>query len=310
MPRTRYRILALFSYLTLAWGGSYVAIDAGLAALPPVFFAATRLDIAAIIVLPAAVFLTANPLPTSRDALLDVVVSGVLITAGFNVFLYIGQQYTTSAVAAILISLNPLFASGFAWLLLPRERLGRLGQLGLVVGLVGVGIIVRPTPSAILSGNAGQLIVLFGAASIALGSVVSRRLASELPSLATTGWGLLLGGVLLHLVSIALGEPVPLRGSTWSGATLLAVLFLGVVATAGAYPAFFALLGAIGPVRTNLVSYIVPIVTVLSGWVLLGQSITLGTVGGFLVVLAGFALVNRRPMLETAGRAVSSQTAD
>lgn len=309
MPRTRYRILALFSYLTLAWGGSYVAIDAGLAALPPVFFAATRLDIAALIVLPAAVFLTANPLPTSRDALLDVAVSGVLITAGFNVFLYIGQQYTTSAVAAIIISLNPLFASGFAWLLLPRERLGRLGQLGLVVGLVGVGIIVQPTPAAILSGNVGQLIVLLGAASIALGSVVSRRLASGLPSLATTGWGLLLGGVLLHLVSIALGEQVPLR-STWSSSALLAVLFLGVVATAGAYPAFFALLGAIGPVRTNLVSYIIPIVTVLLGWVLLGQSITLGTVGGFLVVLAGFALVNRRTLLETAGRAVSTQTAD
>lgn len=48
------RVSGLWLYVALAWGGSFVGIKTGLSSLPPVFFAATRLDIAAAIVLPIA----------------------------------------------------------------------------------------------------------------------------------------------------------------------------------------------------------------------------------------------------------------
>ena len=301
-PVSTLREVGLFGFVALAWGGSYVAIKAGLDALPPLFFAAARLDIAAAIVLPAAFLFTDEWLPDSRDDYLDVLVSGVLVTAAANAFLFLGQQYATSAVGAVLFSLNPILAAGFAWPLLADERLDELDAVGLGVGILGVGVITRPSPSAFLSGSAGQLILVLGAACLALGSVLSRCVDSSMPSLSVAGWGFVLGGVLLHLASAAVGRPAPLPdGSRSHAALLVAVGYLGLVATAGAYPAYYSLLKRTGAIRANLVSYVVPAVAALAGWAVLGQAIALSTVAGFLVIAGGFAVVNREAVAAMIG---------
>lgn len=310
MARSRSRIAVLWLYVALAWGGSFVAIKVGLSSLPPVFFAATRLDIAAIIVLPLAWYLTDDLLPTSRDSLLDVAVSGVFITGITNAFLYMGQQYATSTAGAVLFGMNPILAAAFAWLLLPRERLDAIGGLGLLLGIVGIGIVAGFRPSALVAGEAKQYLLVIGAGGTALGSVLSRRINASLSALPTIGWGLLLGGILLHLGSLVIGEQIPLSGDTWSPALWLAVGYLGVLATGGAYPAYFTVLQEVGAVKTNLVSYAVPIVAAIAGWILFGQPIKLTTSIGFLVIIVGFALVNRETLLGTTKRAISTQSAD
>jgi hypothetical protein len=59
----------------------------------------------------------------------------------------------------------------------------------------------------------------------------------------------------------------------------------------------FAVMGGIGAVRTALVSYVVPVVTAIAAWVVVGEAITLHTVAGFLVIAVGFALTERRTLL-------------
>ncbi|MFC4550065.1 MULTISPECIES: DMT family transporter [Halorussus] len=295
--------VGLFAFVALAWGGSYVAITVGLRHVPPVLFAAGRLDTAAAVVLPVVALRYDEWLPKTRDDWLAVLASGVFAIAAANGFLFVGQQFTTSAAAAVVFALNPVLATAFAWVLVTDERLGLLELLGVLLGIVGVGIVASPDPRHLFDpANAGTWIVLCGAASLALGSVLSRRFSPRIPTLATTGWGLLVGALLLHLVSLGLGESA---SGAVPFAVVVALAYLGVVSTAGAYSAYFDLIDRVGAVRTALVSYVVPVVAALLGWLLVDEAVTLRTVVGFAIVAVGFALTERRRVLAGLRRTVA-----
>lgn len=292
--RSRF-IAALFAFVALAWGGSYVAISVGLHNLPPVFFAASRLDIAAVVLLPSVVAWFDDWRPTTTGDWLTVFAAGLFVAGGTNAFLFVGQQTTPSAVAAVIFALNPILATLFAWALLPSERLSVLSVLGVVLGILGVAIVADPTPEMLLSARGlGPWILLCGAGCLGFGTVLTRRFETTLPTLVTTSWGLLFGGLFLHAVSYGLGEHV---STAWSSTLLVSITYLGVVATAGAYSAYFELIARIGAVRTALVSYVVPVVTAIAGWLLVGETITLHTVAGFVVIATGFALTERRTLV-------------
>jgi len=90
-------------------------------------------------------------------------------------------------------------------------------------------------------------------------------------------------------------DPIVWTGLTQVGAAaVLAALVVAIPSTAAAYPIYFTLIRRVGPVRTNLVAYVVPIVAALTGWLLLDEPVTPATAVGFCVVVAGVALLERR----------------
>lgn len=80
----------------------------------------------------------------------------------------------------------------------------------------------------------------------------------------------------------------------WTG--IAAVLYLSVGATVAAYVLFFRLLDRYPAIEVTLLTYLVPIVAALTGWVLFGEHVTLQTAAGFLVVLVGFGVMKRREL--------------
>lgn len=288
---SRYRALGLFLALGALWGGSFPAIKAGLDYFPPVLFAAARYDVAAVILVTYAVLATDHWWPTTRDDWGGVAAAGLFLVAG-NGLLFIGQQYVTSGVGAIIYSLVPILTTGFAFLLLSEGIDSALGFVGIGLGLVGVGIVARPDPNALLSSNmVGIGFVLAAAVSVALGSVLLRRTDPDIGDAALTGWAMVLGGLLLHGGSLAAGESV--AAVDLAPAALVVLAYVGLLATGVAYLIYFNLLGAYGPLEANLVSYVVPVVAAVVGWALLGETLTPLTLGGFLVIFAGFALLKR-----------------
>ncbi|MCG1002779.1 MULTISPECIES: DMT family transporter [Halobacterium] len=289
----RSRVAVLFAVVAIAWGGSYVAIDVGLRELPALLFAAYRLETAAVVALPAAYVVCERFAPRTRGEVASAAVNGALVVALTNAFLFVGQQYTTGGVASVLFSTNPVIAAGLTAAVSPSERLDAVEAVGLVVGLTGVAVVVRPSSGALADGTTGKLLLLGGATSLALGSVVVDRISSDLDALAETAWGLAFGAALAHIASVLAGDPQTLPAS---GPLLAAIAYTGVVSTALAYPLYFELIDAVGPVRANLVSYAVPVVTAVSSWALLGRAIGPVTAAGFAIIAAGFALLNRRAL--------------
>lgn len=285
---SRLRTLAPFALLALLWGLSFPAISVGVENIPPLLFASFRYDIAAVLLLSVAVA-TTNWVPASRGDL-QAVMGGGLFLIGANGFLFIGQQSVSSGVAAILQGLVPIMTALWALLLL-GERVPPVGMVGIVVGFVGVGLVIRPTPENFVTGDlTGKLLVLMQVAGVSLGGVIVQQANSSLRPTSRAAWSMLIGAVVLHLASLGLGEQISLD---YPLAAVGAVLYLGVFATAIAFILFFRVLDRYGALETSLIGYAVPVVATVAGVVLLNEPITPVTLLGFVVVFVGFLLLKR-----------------
>ena len=297
----RHRNLWLFLLLSAAWGTAFVAIKAGLAYFPPVLYAAFRYDVAALLMLGYALVATDRWRPRTAGEWRLVAVGGVLMIAGYQAFLFVGEQTTTSAAAAVIVALSPVLTTGFARGLLPGERLRPAGIVGLLLGLAGVVLIVGADPASFVGGRPiGEVFVLVAVASFALGSVLTEGNAAELPVVTMEAWTMLVGAVVLHAASFLSGEsPAAVE---WTPGALAALGYLAVVASALGFLVYFDLLSRLGPVEINLVSYVVPVWAALVGWLLLAEVVDAGTAGGFVLILLGFALIKREELAGEVAR--------
>ena len=293
-----YRTALLFVLIAAIWGTSFTAIKAGLDFFPPVLFAAFRYDIAGVLVLVYAAGVTDRWRPRNRDEWLLVGVGGVLLVAAYHAFLFVGEQDTTSAAAAIIVSLSPVLTTGFARVLLPDERLTVVGILGLLTGFVGVAVLSYPAEGPLLTGSTvAKLLVFAAAASFALGSVLTRRIDTRLPVETMEAWSMVLGAVLLHVASAGLGET--LGAVRWTSEAMGSLLYLALVASAVGFLLYFVLLDRIGPIQINLVSYAAPAAAAATGFVVLGETPTVRTALGFVIILLGFGLLKRNAIRDS-----------
>ena len=299
---SRYRNLALFLLLAAVWGSAFMAIKAGLAYFPPVLFAAVRYDIAGVLMLGYAWWVLDDPLPRNRGEIAVVTVGSVLLIAAYHAFLFIGEAdpAVTSGSAAVIVSLSPLLTTGFARLFLPEERLEAVGVVGLLLGLVGAIVLANPDPSNLMGGGTvAKLLVFAAAASFALGSVLTRWLDAGMPIESMEAWSMLGGAALMHLGSLALGESM--ADVTLNAVSIGSLAYLAIAASAVGFLVYFDLLERLGPIEINMVSYVAPVFAALSGWLFLREGITPTTVGGFLFIIAGFALLKRRAIADELG---------
>ncbi|MDG5818433.1 DMT family transporter [Natronococcus sp. A-GB7] len=286
------RTIVLFALASLFFGGTFVAAKAGLEYFPPLLFVALRFDIAALIMVAYAAvrFSREDLIPTTTGDVIGILATGGLVIGLANSLLFVGQQYATSAVGAIVFSLNPILTPVFAAVLLSSERLSARGAVGMGLGLVGVALVVSPDPAMLVGGDAlGRAILFAGAASAALGAVLIRRVDATLSSSVRIAWGLPLAAALSHALSLAAGESA--ASITWSAGAIAALAYVSVFAGVLAYLAYFALLDETGAIEANLVFYVVPVVSTLGGWAILGERIAPLAVVGFLTIFAGFAVL-------------------
>ncbi|MDS0475813.1 DMT family transporter [Natrinema sp. 1APR25-10V2] len=285
------RTLAFFALSSLFFGGTFVAAKAGLAYFPPLLFVAFRFDIAAVIMLTYVGWTSSRTelLPRTRDDAIGILATGVLSIGLANALLFVGQGSVSSAVSSIVFSLSPVLTPVFAAVLLADERLSARGATGMGMGLFGVGLVVSPDPANLLGGAGGKGILFAGAVSAALGAVLIRRADSNLSSTVRVAWGLPFAAALCHLLAWSGGESA--AAIEWTPEAVLTLGYVSLFAGVLAYIAYFGLIDAAGAIRANLIFYVVPVVSTLGGWALLGETVEALAVAGFLTIFAGFAVL-------------------
>lgn len=298
---TRYRTAGLFVLLAALWGSSFVATRAALPYVPPVLLAALRFDIAGVLMLGYAVVTTDQWRPTSRAGWMEVAVGGLLFVAAHHALLFIGQQYVTSAVASVVISLDPVLAAVFSGLLLVDERVTGSEAVGIGFGVAGTTLIATPSTSTLVTTDVrGVVLVFLAAVAFALGAVLTKRYRTEIPVQSMQAWMMLIGAVLLHATSAALPSE-SLASIAWSSVVIAALSYLSVIAAGGGYLIYFTLLDRIGPIQINLIGYVAPIFAALNGWLLLGEAITVPIGVGFVIVTTGFGIAKYDEISEEVG---------
>ncbi|MFD1513537.1 DMT family transporter [Halomarina rubra] len=295
----------LFALLATFWGTSFVAIEVGLHHVPPMLFAALRYDLAGIVVLGYAAYTTDRWRPRGRDEWAVTLVAGAFIIAGYHGLLYMGEQYVSGAIAAVIVSLSPVLTVAFAAVVLREGRIEGLGMLGLAFGFVGVVLVANPDPSALGDDAMGIALVFFGGASFALGAVLTRPFDTDLPIATMEGWAMLSGSAMLHVAGVARGETLAQIHLTPTA--VASFLYLTLVSGVVAFLLYFELLDRVGPTEINLIGYLEPVVAALMSWLVLGEFVDMATATGFAVIFLGFALLKRDALAALGERLVGQR---
>jgi drug/metabolite transporter (DMT)-like permease len=298
---TRYYDLAGFVSLTLFRGFSYPALEFGLVSFPPLLLAAFRFDLAGLLLLGYVALRTDDWVPRTRDDLVSIAAGGVVLIAVGNGAWTVGQGLTTSALSGVMVSVSPLLTAAFSWVLLPEDRLSAGGVAGLVVGFGGALLIMLPDgPLRIGPGLVGKGLIFAGIASVALGGVLIRWADPELPVAAQSAWSMVVGAAFLHVFSLTIGERF--ADVTPTTESLLALVVLVLLSGLVANLVYYSLLQRRSAIEISLTTYVVPVVAATAGWALFDDPVTPSMVGGFLVVLVGFALMKRRALRHEVGQ--------
>ncbi|AHH14953.1 putative membrane protein [Nocardia nova SH22a] len=272
-------VLAVTGLAPLVWGSTYAITSEFLPPDRPMFTALMR-------ALPAGLVLLAvtRTLPhgrwIGRAALL-----GVLNIGAFFPLLFLAAYRLPGGVAAVLGSAAPVFALGFAGLLLQARPSGRKVLAG-VIGIAGVALVVLRANAAL--DTVGVIAGLAGAASMAAGTVLTGHWGRPegVGPLAFTSWQLTAGGlVLLPLALFTEGAPPALDGAAVTG-----YLYLGVLGTAAAYAIWFRGLARVPATSVAFLGLLSPVSATVIGWAALGQSLTALQLLGMVIALGATVL--------------------
>jgi drug/metabolite transporter (DMT)-like permease len=289
------RGLLLFAAMCVIWGIPYLLIRVAVGEVTPAVLVFLRTGLAAVILLPIA--FTRGGLGVIGNRWPWLVAFAAVEVAGPWFFLSSAEQHITSALAGLLISAVPLVSLVIALLLGNRQQMGPVNLAGLLLGLAGVACIVGFNLHASdWKALVEMAIVVVG---YSLGPALLARYLTGIPAVTVNG-------AALALCCIAYA---PVAALQWPHAALSlavigAVVVLAVVCTATAFLLFFALIAEVGPVRATVITYVNPAVAAVLGVAVLRESLTIGMLLGFALVLAGSGLATRRPARLPEGRMI------
>ncbi|PSJ28412.1 EamA family transporter [Streptosporangium nondiastaticum] len=205
-------------------------------------------------------------------------VLGALNIGAFFALLFVAAYRLPGGVAATVGAIQPLLVAVLSSGLL-GERLRPRTLIAAVAGVAGVSLLVLRA-GARLDGL-GVAAAAGGAVVMATGVVLSKRWTSPAPLLATTGWQLVAGGLLLLPVALFTEGPPPAPTST----NLAGYAYLAVIGSALAYALWFRGIRLLTPTDVTFLGLLSPLVATVLGWLALGQELTVAQGFGAVVVL-------------------------
>lgn len=288
---SRLRLAGLEWRVTLALGATYLSFGSGpagakaaLDGLPPFVLVGTR-GVVAGAVLVAWSLTTGAPQPNRRQWLASAGI-GILILALGAGLSTAGQRTVPSGVAGVMSSLLPIFAAGLGYLLF-RERPPRRALLGLVTGVAGLGLLLRPGAGLDAFGVA---LLVAGQFAWALGAELAPRVGlPEDPGLAA-GAELLCGGAALLAAATLFGGLEQLELGTVSLQAWLGLGWLTLTAVIG-FTAYGYLARTVAPSVATTFSYVNPVIAMALGWLLFGEPMTARMLLATAVVVVGVCLI-------------------
>ena len=280
--------------LSVTIGSSFIAIKIVLDSIPPLFAFSIRFMITGgILIFVSYIFDKKNQEIKEIKFWRNTLVIGAILIVGGHGLIAWGTQYLSAGIASLLNSMIPIWVVLFMFLIF-RSKITNPAKMGLALGFGGMIILVGPSIG-------GQGLSLIGVASLltssmlwALGSIYSGR--SFLPQnfLLSAGMVTLVGGALLIILSVIIGEFDKL--SSYSNINLdllISYIFLIFIGTVVPFAEFYWLLKVSTPPVANTFAYIAPIVAVFLGWAILDESVTYLTIIATIIILLGVALIIR-----------------
>ncbi len=276
----------MFGLMGAIWGVPYLFIKVAVEYLSPPVVVFGRTSIAAV----PLVFLAVRA-GALRAALVQwrmVLAFAALEMAIPWLLLTDAEQHLPSGLTGLLIACVPIFGAVVAFLLGDRSALHPKRLAGIAIGLAGVTLLVAGD----LGGTGipwwSVVEVLLVCVGYATAPFIANRRLADVPDLGVVAMSLSAVALVYAPFAWFTRPEVAPPAKAWA-----AVLALAFICTAIAFVVFFKLIAEIGPARATLITFINPAVAVTVGAVFLDEEITVTTLLGFALVLAGCWLATR-----------------
>jgi drug/metabolite transporter (DMT)-like permease len=293
VPRTGFNPLPIYIGLfCLIWSFSFVAGKIGVTDCPPLILLAARFSLAGILILGVSALRNEAWSFNGSFSWRDAGVFAILGVANNALYLglgYTGLQTVSAGLGGLIVSANPVFTAVFAALFLGEQLTGRK-VAGLLLGIIGVGFIVWHRMSAGTDNWHGIMFTLASLASIVTGTLLFKLLAPKGSLWIGNGIQNLVAGIVLLPVAFSfssLGDIVP------SMRLLGAFAFLTLGGSIFGYLLWFHLLKVCGATAASAYHFLMPPLSMLFAWMVLGEHVELRDLIGIVPVALGIYLVTR-----------------
>ncbi|MFM8897890.1 MAG: EamA family transporter [Actinomycetota bacterium] len=281
----------------IIWGSTYFAIAYVIETMPPLLSMGIRFFIAGVLL---SLFVIATKgfkemAVPKAEIRTSVILGFVLLGFGLG-NVAVAEKHVPSGIVALIIAALPIWIAIFRFI--SGERPSIRTWLGLIIGLVGVALLLKPGSVQSVSGEGSSTVifymfmVLIGNIGWALGTFLAPRFPLPKNALVFTAYELIAGGVSLTLAGFIKGEKLGdfLDGSNWSW------LWFAYLVTFGSIIAYTAYLWLVqnAPVSlTATYAYVNPVIAVALGAIFLDEVITMSyAIGGLIIVLGVLVVVS------------------
>lgn len=290
-----------FWILSFIWGSSFLLIRVGVEEVSATQLVLVRCAIAAL-GLNAVRYLKGKHLPTDWPTIRAFIIIGIGNAAVPYTFISLGEQSISSGMAAILQSTASLFTLIIAHFALADERISRRKVAGLAVGFAGILVLSSGSidegkiNTAILL---GQLAIVCASLCYGLFTVYSRRIIMRQIEPIVLSSGTFISATVCALVFMILepllGGRAAVSLTSLPQDTLFVLLGLGFFNTFIAYLFFYYIVQQLGSFRASMVTYVVPAVGLILGWLILDEHVAAYMLIGAALIFTGIGIINVRP---------------
>jgi len=292
----RARIVAAFAAVYVVWGSTYLAIRYAVASMPPLLMAGSRFAISGAI-LYAWARARGAARPTAAEWRTAAITGFLLICIG-NGSVAWAERRVPSGLAALLVAVVPLWMVLLDWIRPGGTRPRAAVVAGVIIGLVGLVVLVgRDTLTGGAGGDGGGVdalgagVLVAASMSWAIGSVFNRHGARPDSAAMSTALQMLGGSVALIALGFALGETNRVAMGSITVASWVGWIYLVTFGALVGFTAYIYLLRTVSPAKASTYAYVNPVVAVVLGWAVAGESVTPRTVLAAAIILGGVAMI-------------------
>lgn len=264
-------------------GSSFAVGKIGLSYSSPLLLAGLRFTLAGFI-MAVSVIVLKRPHPVSKGNWIKMLIIGTFQTAGVMGCIFLSLRTITASESSILTFTNPLLVVVFGTLFL-KTRYKFYQWVGVLLGLVGVSIAV----GAQIELKIGVLFGILSAVFWAISTLLVKKWGPLFNTWVLSAYQMLFGGLLLLLGSFILEKQVFIL----NGNSLFILLWLSIMSSIVQFAVWYYLLQKGDPGKTSAYLFLAPFFGVLSGWLLLGETLYPSIIVGGLFIIIGIYLVNR-----------------
>jgi drug/metabolite transporter (DMT)-like permease len=296
----KWKTLLAFAIIYFVWGSTFLAIRIGVGEVPPFLLAALRFLIAGL-ALYAWMIGQGERSPTGPQWLSAFLLAVLIFVLDYGL-LFWAEQRVPSGIAAVMLATIPVFMALSEIVLLGTQRVTMRLALALLIGVGGVAVLM--SHSLNVGGEPidrkGAVALIVAAICWSVASALTRKLPLPSSKVMSSGSQMLAGGILLALTSAALGEFPDFHPRAVSPAAWLALAYLIVAGSILAFTAYVWLIHHESPTRVGTYAYVNPVVAVVIGYFLGGETLGLRTVLGTLFVLVSVIIITTMPAKKPA----------